>query len=184
MLARMRTDVTSVLSGRLPDSSTNEPYSLTARAKLNAAPAAIAGVSAGRVIRRNVVSGLAPSEAAASSASGSSCSNTGCTARTTNGNVTNKNASATAGRWLAMSMPIGVCGPYSDSSTNPATIVGSANGMSINTSSTRLPTKSSRTSTQAIRVPITTLITVTSRAAPTVRRIAANVCSLVIARQN
>ena len=32
MLLRMRTDVTSVRSGRLPDNSTSEPYSLMARA--------------------------------------------------------------------------------------------------------------------------------------------------------
>jgi len=111
MLARMRTDVTSVLSGRLPDSSTNEPYSLTARAKLNAAPAAIAGVSAGSVIRRNVVNRPAPSERAASSTSGSSSASTGCTVRTTNGSVTNRNARNTAGRVLARLTPSGLFGP-------------------------------------------------------------------------
>ena len=39
----MRYDVTSVRLGRLPDSSTSEPYSLMPRAKDSAAPAKIAG---------------------------------------------------------------------------------------------------------------------------------------------
>ena len=42
----MRTDVTSVRIGRLPDSSTSEPYSLIARANDSAAPAAMAGSEA------------------------------------------------------------------------------------------------------------------------------------------
>ena len=46
MLLRMRTEVTSVWNGRLPDSSTSEPYSLTPRANESAAPAAMAGVEA------------------------------------------------------------------------------------------------------------------------------------------
>ena len=60
MLLRMRTEVTSVLNGRLPDSSTSEPYSLTARANDSAAPAAMAGMRLGRTIRRKVVNRLAP----------------------------------------------------------------------------------------------------------------------------
>ncbi len=47
-----------------------------------------------------------------------------------------------------------------------------------------MPTNWSRTSTQAISVPITTLTAVTSAAMPTVRRMAAAVCSLVIVSQN
>ena len=82
-----------------------------------------------------------------------------------------------------MSTPSGLSGPYSDSSTRPATIVGSANGMSISTSSARLPKNRSRTSTQAISVPMTTLTTVTRNAVPTVSRIAAAVCSLVTVSQ-
>ena len=38
-------------------------------------------------------------------------------------------------------------------------MVGSANGMSMTNSTTRLPGNLSRTSTQAIRVPITALMT-------------------------
>ena len=97
--------------GRLPDSSTSEPYSLIARAKASAAPAAIAGTSEGRITRRNVVSRLAPSDAAASSTSRSSVSSTGWTVRTTNGSVTNASARKTAYRVLAAWMPSGDFGP-------------------------------------------------------------------------
>ena len=55
-------------------------------------PARIAGLRFGKMIRRKVVSGPAPSEAAASSISRSSSSSTGCTARTTNGRVTKSSA--------------------------------------------------------------------------------------------
>ena len=48
------------LNGRLPDSSTSEPYSLTARANDSAAPAAMAGVRLGSMMRRNMVNRLAP----------------------------------------------------------------------------------------------------------------------------
>ena len=48
-------------------------------------------------------------------------------------------------------------GPVQRSSTRPATIVGSANGRSISVSTTRLPGNSSRTSTHAISVPITSV---------------------------
>ncbi len=54
-----------------------------------------------------------------------------------------------------------------------ATIVGSANGRSISALTIFLPRKSSRTSTQAIRVPITTLTTATTSDTPTVTRSAA-----------
>jgi len=58
-------------------------------------------------------------------------------------------------------------------------MVGKANGMSMMTSSTRLPQKRSRTRTQAMRVPITMLITVASSDVPTVRVSAARVCGFV-----
>lgn len=54
-------------------------------------------------------------------------------------------------------------------------MVGSAKGMSIRTSRARCPKNRSRTSTQAMAVPMNTLTTVTSAAVPTVRRIAAAV---------
>ena len=111
MLLRMRTEVTSVRKGRLPDSSTSDPYSLTARANDSAAPAAMAGVRLGSTTRRKIVNRLAPSDAAASSASRSSSASTGWTVRTTNGSVTNRNASITAGRVLAMSIPSGLSRP-------------------------------------------------------------------------
>ena len=114
----------------------------------------------------------------------SSSASTGCTMRTTNGSVTNRKATNTAGRVLTMSTPTGLSGPYSDSSTSPATIVGSANGMSMSTSRARLPKNWSRTRTHAISVPMTTLTTVTSSAWVTVSRMAAAVCSLVIVCQN
>ena len=46
--------------GRLPLRRTSEPYSLIARAKDRAAPAAAAGAIAGRITRRKVVKRLAP----------------------------------------------------------------------------------------------------------------------------
>ena len=68
-------------------------------------------------------------------------------------------------------------GPYSASSTRPATIVGIANGTSMITLRIDLPQNRSRTSTQAMIVPITMLITVTIAAAMTVSTTAAQVWS-------
>ena len=57
--------------------------------------------------------------------------------------------------------------------TRPATIVGSANGTSMMSSSSRLPGNQSRTSTQATSVPIIALIAQTSSELPIVNRSAA-----------
>src|SRR5215218_1431070 len=65
----------------------------------------------------------------------------------------------------------------------PATIVGSANGRSMSALTARLPGNSSRTSTQAISVPTTTLSATTSNANAKVRRSAASACGMVAARQ-
>ena len=62
-------------------------------------------------------------------------------------------------------------------------MVGRANGMSMTTSRIRLPAKRSRTSTQAIAVPMKTLTTVTPKAWPTVSRRAEAVWALVRALQ-
>jgi hypothetical protein len=64
-----------------------------------------------------------------------------------------------------------------------ATIVGSANGRSINALTMPLPGKSSRTSTQAIRVPITTLISATITETNTVTRSEASATGEVTASQ-
>ena len=74
-------------------------------------------------------------------------------------------------------MPIGLLGPYNASRTRPATIVGSANGTSMMTLRIALPGNRSRTSTHAITVPITMLISVTLAAWTTVRLTAAQVWS-------
>src|SRR4029453_9496571 len=66
----------------------------------------------------------------------------------------------------------------------PATMVGSANGRSMRAPKTRLPGNSSRTSTQAIRVPTPTLTTTTTRATANVSRSAARACGVVAACQN
>ena len=102
------TEPTSVLKGRLPVISTNEPNSPTARAKLSATPEMIAGVRLGSTILRRIVAGPAPSDAAASSIETSSSCSTGCTERTTNGSVTNSSASAIDARVKATLMPIGL----------------------------------------------------------------------------
>ena len=94
----MYCDATSVSRGMPPPISTTEPNSPTARANASPAPPSSAGYSAGRMIRRNVVQPLAPSEAAASSASRSTSISTGWTERTTNGSVTNASAMISAGR--------------------------------------------------------------------------------------
>ena len=92
---KMNTEATSVLNGMLPEIRTSEPNSPIERAKASAIPERIAGRRFGRMIRRKVVSGPAPSEAAASSMSVSSSISTGCTERITNGRVTNSSAMTT-----------------------------------------------------------------------------------------
>ena len=91
--------------------STTEPYSPMARANASAEPERTAGRIAGRTMRRNTVTPLAPSEVAASSASRSRTSSTGCTVRTTNGRVTNSNATTTPARAPARSRPMGLLSP-------------------------------------------------------------------------
>ena len=60
----MKTEATSVLNGRFPESSTIEPNSPTARANASAAPDRIAGEMLGNTIRRNTCEPRAPREAA------------------------------------------------------------------------------------------------------------------------
>ena len=69
---KMLTDATSVSNGMFPEMRTTEPNSPTAFPNESAAPERIAGIRFGRMIRRNVVNGRAPSDAAASSISRSS----------------------------------------------------------------------------------------------------------------
>ena len=71
----------------------------------------------------------------ASSTSDSISSRTGCTVRTMNGSVTNRKAKNTAIGVLDWLTPSGPDGPYRLRSTSPATMVGSASGMSMTTSS-------------------------------------------------
>ena len=80
-------------------------------------------------------------------------------------------------------MPIGDPGPYRISSTRPATIVGSANGRSMSVLMTPSPGKLSRTSTQAISVPKTALMTTSTMATPIVSFSAATASGVVIAVQ-
>src|SRR5262245_3382855 len=87
-------------------------------------------------------------------------------------------------RLYAMSTPKGEVGPYSESRTSPATIVGNAKGRSISTSTTDRPGKLSRTSTHAIRVPMTRLMSATITEAPTVNFSVAQASGLCTARQN
>src|SRR5260370_6728845 len=77
-----------------------------------------------------------------------------------------------------MFTPIGLLGPYNATSVNPATIVGSARGRSIAASMRARPGKRSRTRTQAVAVPTTTLTSATTRLKPTVSSRAASVCGL------
>src|SRR5829696_5494847 len=72
-----------------------------------------------------------------------------------------------------MFTPKGLDSPYRASRVIPATIVGRAKGRSMRALTTRLPGNWSRTRTQAIRVPITTLPAATTRATAKVNRRAA-----------
>ena len=92
----MFTEATSVSKGMFPEMSTIEPNSPTAFERERGA-GQHAGSRFGRTMRRKVVNGRAPSEAAASSISRSSSRSTGWTARTTKG-VTKRSATTTAAR--------------------------------------------------------------------------------------
>ena len=81
-------------------------------------------------------------------------------------------------------MPKGLCGPYSARSVRPATIVGSAKGRSMRALMKGLPAKSSRTSTQAMAVPMRALMTVTMPETVKVSCSAASACGDVMAAQN
>jgi hypothetical protein len=69
----------------LPATTTIDPNSPSARAKLSSAPLTIAGVIIGRMTLVNVFQRDAPSVHAASSCSRSIAIKTGCTERMTNG---------------------------------------------------------------------------------------------------
>src|SRR3954469_15060548 len=81
-------------------------------------------------------------------------------------------------------MPIGCFGPYSARSVRPATIVGRANGRSIRAFTKPLPRKSSRTSTQAISVPVIALIATTMTEVISVSFSAARDCGEVTTSAN
>ena len=167
-----------------PEIRTTAPNSPTARANASATPERIAGSRFGKTMRRKTARRPAPSEDAASSISRSSSISTGCTARTTNGNVTKRSASTSPARWKATSTPKGLFGPYRVSSVSPATIVGNANGRSMTALTNSLPRKSSRTSTQAIIVPVAALKIATNAAHASVSFSAAIDCGFVTSAQN
>src|SRR5215207_11009921 len=83
-----------------------------------------------------------------------------------------------------MLTPTGLLLPYRASRVIPATIVGRANGRSMRALTTRLPGNSSRTSTQAMTVPMTTFPAATSSETAKVRRRAARAWGWVAAAQN
>ena len=107
------------------------------------------------MIRRKVVNGPAPSEAAASSMSRSSSSSTGCTARTTNGRVTNRQRQDDAGSGERDVDPHRAVGPVEGEQGDPGDDGRQREGRSITEFTIRLPGKLSLTSTQAIAVPVT-----------------------------
>jgi hypothetical protein len=80
-------------------------------------------------------------------------------------------------------IPTGLLEPYRASRVIPATIVGRANGRSIRALTTRLPGNWSRTSTQAMTVPMPALPAATSRATRKVKRRAARAWGWVAAAQ-
>src|SRR5215211_3841428 len=80
-------------------------------------------------------------------------------------------------------MPSGPLLPYRASRVMPATIVGRAKGRSMRALTTRLPGNWSRTSTQAMTVPMTTFPAATSSDTAKVRRRAAKAWGWVAASQ-
>src|SRR5205085_5979073 len=174
----------SVWYGRWPEMITSAPIAPTAGANASVTTERSPGRIVGRTMRLKTVRSAAPSERAASSISLSSSCSTGCTVRTTNGSVTNRSARKIAVRVNATLTPIGDCGPYSASSTRPATIVGSAKGRSITAFTSALPRKSSRTSTQAVTVPSAALTSAAAAATTSVSLSAATLSLLETAVQN
>ena len=85
----------SVLSGRLPEMNTTEPYSPMPRAKASVKPVASAGSTVGRMMRRNTWKPPAPSDSAASSRSWRTSISAGCTERTTKGRPISTSATTT-----------------------------------------------------------------------------------------
>jgi len=70
-LVTIKKGVISVRMGMFPEIKTTEPYSPTARAKASAKPVNSAGISSGKMTRRQDCQRVAPKVAAASSISGS-----------------------------------------------------------------------------------------------------------------
>ena len=66
-----------------------------ARASASVKPVASAGMTVGKITRRNTIQRLAPSDSAASSRLTSTSSSAGCTERTTNGRPINVSATTT-----------------------------------------------------------------------------------------
>ena len=161
---KIHDEATSVLKGRLPEMRTTEPYSPRARAKAMPGPGQEGRGHGGQHHPAEDEGRRAPSEAAASSVSVSSSASTGCTERTQKGSVTKARASRMPIRVPATFTPNGLSGPYKASRVRPATTVGRAKGRSTRAPTSRLPTKSSRTSTQAMINPATEFTAATPRA--------------------
>ncbi len=87
--------MTSVFPGIFPAMKMTEPYSPSVRASESANPVRNDGATSGKMMRRKIVNGRAPSEAAACAYSRGRPAITGCTVRTTKGNPTNVSASST-----------------------------------------------------------------------------------------
>ena len=98
-------------NGTLPAISTSEPNSPRARENARPLPPRTAGTRFGKTMRRKMVRGPAPSEAAACSMSRSSSISTGWTARTTKGRETSSNATTMPARVKARFRPTGLLGP-------------------------------------------------------------------------
>src|SRR5207342_2673633 len=143
-----------------PETTDTAPNSPIARALHSSTPYNRPHLMLGRVTRRNIVHAPAPSERAASSSSAPCCCISGISSRTTNGKVMNSVASTIAGRAnriltsCAASQPANQpCDPNSSTRHRPATTGDTANGRSINASSTRLPRNSKRVTAHAVSTP-------------------------------
>ena len=114
----------------------------------------------GSVTRQNICQPFAPSATAASSASAPCSSITGISSRATNGNVTNSVASTMPGiaKMILMSCatshgPKAPCAPKSSTKTRPEMTGDTANGRSINVTSSGVPGTWKRAIAHAAAMP-------------------------------
>ena len=133
------------------------------------------------MIRRSTVGREAPRDAAASSMSRSSSSSTGWTERTTKGSVTNSSARRMRGQGVGDVDAERALRAVQRQERQPGDDGGQRERQVDEGVDDALPGKSSRTSTHAMSVPMTALMSTTTNEAMNVSWMAASACGLVMA---